>query len=252
MKRLVVLVLAVVFTFSCCCLVKATGMDRSYLFSMDTAEEAAKFDNDNTGAKIELSREVVRQGSGSLKITPNRKSPETKIAVDIAGDTLSAWIGNDALAIHVFIPEKTKVAPNSFFLGMADLSDGWAWVGGVFATSEVKPGWNQMKYALPDEMSNLRPNGSYKIYLAWAHVDDAGRKLPLREKFFIDGIGLAAASLSREDLIRQIPEHVKAEVAGILDMDDEAILDVLERKTFDYLWCEANPSNGLIRDRTMK
>ncbi len=430
MRRFVVLALAVVFTFSCYCLVNATGMDRSYLFSMDTAEEARKFDNDNTGAKIEVSREVVRQGSGAFKITPSGKSPETKIAVDIVGDALAAWIGNDALAIHVFIPEKMKAAPNSFFLGMADVSDGWAWVdgvfprvdvkpgwndivytlsgamknvkegghykiylsffavdesnakvplaepffvdgiwaekldgagsaasgapvgnwlwamddegelagydndntgakfqpesgvvcqgsrsvavipdgkavetklaldlvgqrleawigqrevtlnvylppanklnptmfflgladladgwawvGGVFATSEVKPGWNQVKYALPDEMSNLKPSGSYKIYLAWAHVDESGRKLPLREKFFIDGIGVASASLSREELIRQIPEHVKVEVAGLLEMDDEDLLNMLERKTFDYLWLEANPANGLIRDRTMK
>ena len=90
MRRFVVLALAVVFTFSCYCLVNATGMDRSYLFSMDTAEEARKFDNDNTGAKIEVSREVVRQGSGAFKITPSGKSPETKIAVDIVGDALAA------------------------------------------------------------------------------------------------------------------------------------------------------------------
>ena len=51
-----------------------------------------------------------------------------------------------------------------FFLGLADLSDGWAWVGGVFATSEVGR-MEQVKCALPDEMSNLRPSGSYRYTL---------------------------------------------------------------------------------------
>ena len=431
MKRLWVLALAIVFTFSCHSLVNATGMDRSYLFSMDAAEEAAKFDNDNTGATIEFSREVVRQGSGAFKIIPNGKSPETKIAVDIVGETLAAWSGKDIMAIHVFIPEKMKVAPNSFFLGMADLSkgwawvdgvfpkvevkpgwndvvfklsdamknakegghykiylsffavnesnakialtepffvdgiwvdtldsagsavssgspvgnwlwtmdddaelggydndntgakfrlesgvvcqgshsvgvnpdgkavetklaldlvgerlqgwmgqrevtlnaylppsnklnptmfflgmadlsDGWAWVGGVFAKAEVGPGWNQVKYSLPEEMSNLKPNGKYKLYFAWAHVAEGGKKLPLYEEFFIDGIGLAETSLSREDLIKQIPRNIKDEVASMLHMEDEQLLDTVERKAFDFLWCEANPANGLIRDRSTK
>ena len=32
--------------------------------------------------------------------------------------------------------------------------------------------------------------------------------------------------------------------------DDEAFLDMVQRATFDYFWFEANPQNGLIRDRS--
>ncbi|HLU37684.1 MAG TPA: glucoamylase family protein, partial [Thermomicrobiales bacterium] len=32
--------------------------------------------------------------------------------------------------------------------------------------------------------------------------------------------------------------------------DDEAFLDMVQQKTFDFFWMEANPSNGLVRDRT--
>jgi hypothetical protein len=50
---------------------------------------------------------------------------------------LREWMGKDALGIHVYIPENMEIVPNSFFLGMADLSDGWAWVDGVFPKVEV-------------------------------------------------------------------------------------------------------------------
>lgn len=424
------LAFAVVFTFSCNPLVNAAGMDRAYLFSMDREEEIAKFDNDNTGAELEFSREVVRQGIGAMKVTPSGEAPETKIAVDIAGDVLREWMGKDALGIHVYIPENMEIVPNSFFLGMADLSDGWAWVDGVFPRVEVAPGWNdvvyklsdamknvkedghykiylsffavddgnakiplaepffvdgiwaqildgdassaasglvgnwlwtmedeaelagydndntgarfelesgivcqglrsaqvipdgkavetklaldlagerlerwigqrevvlniylppenelnptmfflgmadlsngwdwvggifaeadlelgwnRVTYPLPEEMSNLKPDGKYKLYFAWAHVDEGGKKLPLKEKFYIDGIGLAEVTLSRDDLVKQIPEEIRQEVAALLELDDDALVEAVARKTFSYLWNEANPANGLIRDRSTK
>lgn len=424
------LALAVVFAFSCHWPANAAGIDRTYLFGMDTEEEIAKFDNDNTGARLELTREVVRQGFGAMKVTPNGKALETKVAVDIDGVTLNEWIGKDVLAVHVYIPEDMAIAPNSFFLGMADLSDGWAWVdgvfpkvevvpgwndvvyklsdgmkkvkegghyklyfsffavdeggakipltesffldgiwletldgdasassgapvgdwlwamddeaelagyendntgakfeldagivcqglrsvavipdgkaietklaldltgerlerwigehevvlnaylppenefnptmfflgmadlsngwdwvGGIFAKVEPGPGWNRITYPLPDEMSNLKPDGKYKLYFAWAHVDEAGKKLPLREKFYIDGIGLAEARVSRDDLIQRIPEATRLEVAAMLELDDEELIEAVARKTFDYFWREANPANGLIRDRSTK
>lgn len=33
-------------------------------------------------------------------------------------------------------------------------------------------------------------------------------------------------------------------------LSDDAFLDLLERKAFDYFWLEANPKNGLIKDRS--
>ena len=34
-------------------------------------------------------------------------------------------------------------------------------------------------------------------------------------------------------------------------LDDEAFLDLVQRTAFDYFWYEANPDNGLIRDRSI-
>lgn len=36
----------------------------------------------------------------------------------------------------------------------------------------------------------------------------------------------------------------------ILSGEDAAFLDRLERATFEFFWCEANPANGLIKDRS--
>jgi hypothetical protein len=34
-------------------------------------------------------------------------------------------------------------------------------------------------------------------------------------------------------------------------LDDNAFLDFVQRTAFDYFWYEANPENGLIRDRSI-
>lgn len=36
----------------------------------------------------------------------------------------------------------------------------------------------------------------------------------------------------------------------VVKNDDEAFLDIVQRATFEYFWQEANPTNGLVRDRT--
>src|SRR5690554_6068809 len=106
-----VLVLTVAFTSLCTAPVSAAGTDRVYLFGMDTQEEIGKFDNDHTGAMMELSHGIARQGTNAMKVIPSGEAPETKIAVDIVGDTLDKWIGNDSVDIHVYIPPDIKVVP---------------------------------------------------------------------------------------------------------------------------------------------
>ncbi len=40
------------------------------------------------------------------------------------------------------------------------------------------------------------------------------------------------------------------EAETLLALDDDALLDAVARDTFDYFWLEANPQNGLIKDRS--
>lgn len=53
---------------------------------------------------------------------------------------------------------------------------------------------------------------------------------------WLAGLWLAVGFSLRAESLRPLP--------------DDAFLDLLERKAFDYFWREANPANGLIRDRS--
>lgn len=230
----------------------ASGPVGDWLWTMDDEAELAGYENDNTGAVFELESRIVYQGTHSVAVIPDGKAVETKLALDLVGERLERWIGQREIVLNIYLPPENELNPTMFFLGMADVSDGWAWVGGVFADVKPELGWNRVTYALPNEMSNLKPDGKYKLYFAWAHIDEAGRKLPLKEKFYIDGLGSARVTLSREDLIERIPDEIKQEVAELLELDDEALMEAVARKTFNYFWNEVNPSNGLIRDRNTK
>lgn len=162
-----------------------------YLFSLDTAEEIAGFDNDNTGAKLVFTQEVVKEGRGALAITPNGSAPETKVAAEIPADKLGEWSKYDVVKVQVYIPETMKTTPNTFFIGMADLSKEWEWVDGVFTEKTVKPGWNEITYVLCDAMKNIKGNGRYKLYFSFFRADESKEKTALAETFYVDEIRLA-------------------------------------------------------------
>ena len=223
-----------------------------WLWTMDDESEVAGYENDNTGAVFELEPGIVCQGTRSVAVIPDGKAVETKLALDLVGERLERWIGQREIVLNTYLPPENELNPTMFFLGMADLSDGWAWVGGVFADITPEPGWNRVIYTLPDEMSNLDPDRKYKLYFAWAHIDEKGQKPPLKEKFYIDGLGSARVALSRDDLIARIPEEINQEVAALLKLDDDSLMEAVARKSFDYFWTEVNPANGLIRDRSTK
>lgn len=185
-----VLTFAVVVVFSLNAIALGADNGRVSLFSMETAEEVAKFDNDNTGAKLALTHEVASDGKGALAITPSGSAPETKIGVELSGKDLVDWNKHDVVSVQVYIPATMKVVPNSFFLGMADLSKGWEWVDGVFAEADVSPGWNEIIYVLSDGMKNVKENGKYKLYFSFFRTDMDKQKVPLAETFYVDAVGL--------------------------------------------------------------
>ena len=190
-----------------------------YLFSLDTAEEIAGFDDDNTGAKLALTQEVVKEGRGALAITPNGSAPETKLGVEIPGDKLGDWSKYDVVKAQVYIPETMKITPNTFFLGMADLSKEWEWVDGVFTEKTVKPGWNEITYVLCDAMKNVKSSGRYKLYFSFFRVDESKEKVALAETFYLDAIGLATL-----DAAPLPPIAVSGEFAAAWTFDYERAL----------------------------
>ena len=161
------------------------------LFGLDTVEEVAKFDNDNTGARLLFTQEVVKEGGGALAITPNGSAPETKLGVEIPAGKLGEWSKYDVVRLHVYIPETMKTTPNTFFLGMADLSKEWEWVDGVFTEKAVKPGWNEIAYVLCDAMKNVKSSGRYKLYFSFFRANESKEKVALAETFYVDAITLS-------------------------------------------------------------
>lgn len=224
---------------------------REYIWKMDTLKEINTFDNDNTGAIFKLNSDYVANGTNSMKVIPSGKAVETKVAAEIPADKYEIWSKSNQLILRVFIPEEMKVMPTQFFLGMADLTEGWQWVGGVFSeASKIEPGWNDIPFSILGNMQKLKAEGKYKIYLAFiGYVDE--EKTPLADPFYIDGIyAMATKEITREEKIAMVPTQIKEEVNKLTKMKDEELLEAIQKKTFQYFWKEVNPENGLIKDRS--
>jgi len=225
----------------------------AYIWTMDTKEEIETFNNDNTGAVFELNTEYVIQGNASMKVIPDGKNLETKLAMPIPKDKIEIWNkGGNKIILNLYIPQEMKIKPEMFFLGMADLTKEWRWVGGVFSSTKPTDGWNAITFELAGEMTRPEVGGKYMVYLAFAGYDENRNKIPLTEPFYIDGLfmKIEKKKLTREDLLAKADPKIKEEVTRLLDLSDNALLDEIQKKTFQYFWNEANPENGLIKDRS--
>ena len=224
----------------------------TYIWSMDSEEEIDTFDDDNTGAIFELSRDVVLTGNHSMKVIPSGDAEETKAAMPVPQDRILYWSKSNQITLNVFVPEDNELVPSMFFLGMADLTSDWEWVGGVFSEDTVEPGmWSTVSYDLAGSMKDIREGRDYVIYLAFAGIDEENRKIPLFEPFYLDGMFVETTEVMtiEERLARADPERVD-EIEAMLDMDDDELLDLIQYRTFLYFWELANPDNGLVIDRS--
>lgn len=171
-----------------------TGTERpDYLYTMDSQEEVADYDNDGTGARFELSENVHRIGGNSVRVIPSGSADETKLALPLEGNRLQQWLGREGAAIHVYLPETNQLNPDHFFLGMSDETGGdWSWVEGTFwEEEELSTGWNKIRFSLPDEMQEISGEGKYTIFfffITYMPPREDDIPLPLYEPFYIDGI----------------------------------------------------------------
>ena len=225
--------------------------EKLVIFPMETSEEIGKYTNDNTGAVFELSDKYVAQGLRSMKITPSGEAVETKVALPLEGKNVEKWMEGNLITMSVYIPEDMQVIPTMYFLGMADVTSEWKWVGGVFAKKvEVTKGWNKIQFEIAGAMKDLNPDGKYMVYLAFAGFDEKNKKIPLVDPFYIDGIYTEKSKIMTvEEQMAMVSPEIKKEVQKMLQMSDDELLEYIQKKTFDYFWNEANPENGLVRDR---
>lgn len=221
-----------------------------YIFTMDSQEEIDGFSNDSTGAALLLNSEIVKQGTGSLEVSPGGFSEETKIAIDLIGDKIDLWNQNDEISMNIYIPKENKLKPTMFFMGIADTTEGYVWLDGGMSSTPQKTGWNAFRFVLNEKMTKLDPTRKYRIYLAFAGFED-NSKVPLKEKFYIDAIySKKISDHALRLLIDSKPQSIKNEIETLLILSDDELLDAISKKTFDYFWNDVNSKNGLIRDRT--
>jgi hypothetical protein len=207
--------------------------------------------DDNSGSTFARSDAVTTEaGEAALEVMPGGTSDETKLAIPLTGADLVDWTIHEQIALDMYLPEGNALHPNRFFLGMADVTGGeFNWIGGVFGESEVQPGWNRITYTLIPAMQAIDPDAQYALFLSFFNETN-GAKAPLTEPIYLGAAYLTSASGSALRTGDADSAVLEAEVDLLLGLDDAALLDAVARETFDYFWSEANPENGLIRDRS--
>lgn len=202
--------------------------------------DTALLDDDGTGSTFALSE---LNGTPALTITPGGSSEETKLAYPVSGDDLQVWIDAGQIRLDVRLPEENALNPNSYFLGLADTTNEWMWIGGLFGQASGMSGEISVTFPVASVIGDVNPEGEYMLYLSFIH-ESGGSKIPLTEPFSLDAITLVSTEVASDD------ERYQQESEALLDLDDPALIDAIARETFDYFWLEANQENGLIKDRS--
>ncbi|MFN8376628.1 MAG: glucoamylase family protein [Anaerolineae bacterium] len=213
------------------------------------AKDVTTISDDNSGSSVALSADSPTPGGlPSLMITPGGSSDETKIAVSFPGAELAEWAQAASVTLEVYLPEANALNPNSFFLGMADTTNGgFNWIAGVFGEAAGESGWTTVSYPVDPAMRSLSDDQRYTLYLSFFSSNAAGSKTPLSEAFYLGQVYIIAADTGANSAADS-PNQQEAE--ALLALDDTAFVDAVARQTFDFFWQEANPDNGLIKDRS--
>ena len=162
---------------------RPAGLDLPpYVWAFEDEAELATIGNDNTGATFALVEDIGGEGRFLLQVMPSGESAETKIAAPLEGIAIYKWMDGETMVVRTYFPPENELQPAQFFVGMADLTDGWEWVDGLFATTELVPGWNEIEISLPPKMRDLKPTGTYMVYMSFIEAD----RTPLAEPFYVD------------------------------------------------------------------
>lgn len=231
---------------------RVVAQNEGKLWEAWAQKEVTDLGDDHTGTTFSLSEDVrTPDGRASIRMTPSGKAEENKLAFPVTGADLAVWGDHAHLVLEVYLPSNIEQAPNTFFMGMGDVTGAWQWVDGGFGkpVGELNTGWNRIKFPITGPMKAISATGRYVIYMSFFYVDGQGAKKQLSQAFHIGNtylIGESGASVGGGTEV----DGFAAEVEALLKLDDEALLEAIARQTFDYFWEEANPTNGLIKDRS--
>lgn len=225
------------------------------------AKNPGMLGDDNTGTDFAQSQDVLSpSGSPALQIIPTGSAEETKLSFPVSGTNLQDWITHGQVELEIHQPPENAITVNRIFMGLADITGEWTWVGGNFGELQDKADWARIVFVLDPLMQEINPNGTYIVYLSFFNVDEDENKTPLAEPFYLGSVTLQAAP--EAESTPTPPEEAdmgtetstdavyQREVDLLLSLDDTGLLDAVAHETFDFFWYEANPENGLIKDRS--
>lgn len=220
------------------------------------ARNPGMFGDDNTGSDFAQSAEVLTpSGAQALQVVPGGTTEETKLSFPVSGNNLRDWATHGQVELELYLPPENAVNPNRVFLGLAEITGEWTWAGGLFGELHGDSEWVRVVFALDPVMQQINTSGAYLLYLAFFNADENDNKVVLTDPFYLGGITLAPAPAPEADAEGEgapltTGSVYEREVALLLSLDDAGLLDAVAHETFDYFWDEANPANGLIKDRS--
>jgi len=219
------------------------------------AKNPGMLGDDNTGSDFAQSADMLTpSGAQALQVIPSGTADETKLSFPVSGNNLQNWATHGQVELELYLPPENTVNPNRVFLGLAEITGEWTWAGGLFGEVQGDSEWVRVVFVLDPVMQQINTSGAYLLYLAFFNADENDNKVVLTEPFYLGGITLAPApepeAIAAEGPPLAADAVYEREVALLLSLDDVGLLDAVAHETFDYFWYEANPENGLIKDRS--
>lgn len=221
------------------------------------AKNPGMLGDDNTDSDFAQSADVLTpSGAQALQVIPSGTTDETKLSFPVSGNNLQAWGTYGQVELELYLPPENAVNPNRVFLGLAEITGEWTWAGGLFGEVQGDSEWVRVVFVLDPVMRRINADGAYLMYLSFFNADENDNKVVLTEPFYLGSITLSpapepeAAAPEGEGAATTADTVYEREVELLLSLDDVGLLDAVAHETFDYFWYEANPENGLIKDRS--
>lgn len=240
-KRLLFLLSIVSFTLLSLNIIAVSAQGETIPWEPWSSLDTTLLGDDNSGSAFAMS-EI--EGLPALEITPSGSSDETKLAYPASGADLQQWLESGQLQISLYLPEENAFNPNNFFLGLADVTGSWQWVGGLFGIADSDSGAVTVTFDLASAIQEINPEAEYMLYLSFFNQRD-GIKTALAEPFYLTSIQTVVSATSQSS-----DDPYQAQIDTLLALDDDTLIEAVARETFDYFWNEANPQTGLVKDRS--
>ena len=221
-------------------------------------DDAHRVNPDDSQARLSLDKNFHRQGSrASIQMRTSGQDLENKMAIVLEADELLKFIKARSLELSLRYDAASKQAPNKFFLGIADTTaGGFVWQDGLFGQGEPQAqsdGWYLIHFEKSAVLNSLSLSRQYTMYISlWREV--VGAKVPIQAVIHFDRLSGAQPLYGKSSApVRGELAKDRAQIAQqfgeLLQLDDDALLNDIQQRTFAFLLDITDRTTGLSQDR---